>query len=547
MRGRQRPLRYGPIYLVAEADFWTLYLIGNLKIAVSARFLKKRLYNRGMSSSDEIIEYQPGRPKLSCAPDVLASPYIARGLEKTQIAKYHTKGGHGFAAEDANHFSDAIRGKTAEVVGITNDLNGADRMVNGVRIQSKYFQCAVETISAAFDPVSGAYRYEGQLLEVPSDQYEKCVELMRERIVQGKVPGFDNAVEASNIIQKGSISYRQARNIARAGNVDSLVFDAKTQAVTSTGIFAISFVVTFAQTCWQGESPSAAIKTAIVSAMSSGSLSLVTGVLGAQVLKTEAAAIGAVSVRWGVKSVAGTTVGRQVVNRIAVGSLGKGVYGAAAINHVSKLLRSNAITGTIAVAATSTPDFYRALFDRSISWKQFTKNLSVNIGGVAGGTAGWLGGAAVGAALGTSVPIIGTAAGGIAGAILGALSGGFGASVAAKAIADRVADDDSRRLLRMFESELQELASEYMLTESEFEIIVSEASKVATAKWLRQFFKVSKNGADLGAQTGFIRSTFETRLSELSGNRPLIHLPSREDLESEILDLIGKSEQKDFV
>jgi hypothetical protein len=31
------------------------------------------------------------------------------------------------------------------------------------------------------------------------------------------------------------------------------------------------------------------------------------------------------------------------------------------------LLRSNAITSTIATVATSTPDFYRAAFERSIS------------------------------------------------------------------------------------------------------------------------------------------------------------------------------------
>ena len=96
----------------------------------------------------------------------------AEALERTQIAKYHTKNGHGFSAEDANHFADKISGKQAELVGLNNELNGADRLVDGIRIQSKYFQTASQTIAAAFDSSSGQYRYTDQVLEVPADQYE---------------------------------------------------------------------------------------------------------------------------------------------------------------------------------------------------------------------------------------------------------------------------------------------------------------------------------------------------------------------------------------
>ncbi len=351
------------------------------------------------------------------ADNALSASLTAQELEKTQIAKYHTKGGHGFAAEDANNLNDRLRGKKAEVVGISNELNGADRVVDGVRVQSKYFQSASETIAAAFDSGSGNYRYEGQVLEVPKDQYKACLELMRKRIAQGKVPGFENPADAENIVQQGTVTYKQARNIARAGNVDSLVFDAKTQAVTSTYVFAISFAVTFAQNRWQGESAKNAMRAALESSILAGSTTLVTGIISAQLLRTKAAAIGVVSVRSGVKAISGTTIGRQAIHRIAAGSLGKAVYGAAAINHVSKLLRSNVVTATIATAVTSGPDFYRAVFGRSISWRQFTKNISVNIAGVATGAVGWLGGAAAGAAIGSAVPIVGTAAGGVVGGI----------------------------------------------------------------------------------------------------------------------------------
>ena len=56
----------------------------------------------------------------------------AAALERTQIAKYHTKGGTGFAAEDANNLAVRLRGKDAKVVGQSNDLHGVDRVVDGV-------------------------------------------------------------------------------------------------------------------------------------------------------------------------------------------------------------------------------------------------------------------------------------------------------------------------------------------------------------------------------------------------------------------------------
>jgi len=63
-----------------------------------------------------------------------------------------------------------------------------------LRVQSNYCQSASATIAAAFHAGSGQYRYLGQILEVPKDQYEACVQQMRDRIVRGQVPGtYGNA------------------------------------------------------------------------------------------------------------------------------------------------------------------------------------------------------------------------------------------------------------------------------------------------------------------------------------------------------------------
>ena len=456
--------------------------------------------------------------------DLLLSSLVAGNLAGTQIFKYSTKYGHGFAAEDANHLADKLSGKNAEIVGTSNTLNGPDRIVNGVLVQSKYCVSASKTIDAAFSLSSGLFDYPGQVLEVPKDQHAECVKLMQDRIRSGKVPGVRNPVDAEKIVLKGSVTYKQARNIARAGNVDSLIFDAKTQSVTSMSVFAISFVVTFAQGCWRGESVEEAALTALESAVTSGSMMLVTGIVSAQLLRTQIASVGAAPIKGGVKAISQTSVGGTVIRQIATGSLGKSVAGSAAVNHVSKLLRTNAVTAPIATVVISSPDFYRAAFKRSISWQQFTKNFSINAAGVAAGTAGWLGGSAAGAALGSAVPVIGTAAGAVVGGVAGSLSAGIGGNVAAKSLADKIVPDDSKRLIRILRNELARLASEYVLTESEFERVIKRVAMTVDAKWLRRMFKQPH-------KRDFVRIEFEYLFKTALRNRDPVLLPSTEALE----------------
>lgn len=470
--------------------------------------------------------------------EVLSAPLTAQSLEKTQISKYHTKGGHGFVAEDANNFADQLRGKKAEVVGKSNELNGADRVVNGTSIQSKYFQNASETIAAAFDSKSGNYRYARQVLEVPKDQYEDCLNLMRDRIAQGKVPGITNPSDAEKLVKPGTVTYKQARNIARAGNVDSLIFDAKTQAVTSSAAFGLSFAINFAWSLWNGSSVKEAVKVSIQSGLASGANSFITGVVAAQVLRTKVAAVGVVSVRSGVKVVSHTTMGRAAIHRIAAGSLGKSVYGAAAVNHVSKLLRTNTITATVATVAACTPDFYRAAFAGSISWRQFIKNTTVNVTGVVCGVGGWMAGAGVGATVGTAImPGVGTTVGGIVGGLLCGLVAGTGGHFATKAAVDMVVDDDSKRLVVAIEQEVQLLAFEYLLTKDEIERIVSEIKDTVNQKWLRRMYKETNKADNDDALIEFVRTEFEPQFDTIARNRHKVTLPAPEEIEQEVLRL----------
>ena len=59
--------------------------------------------------------------------------------------------GHGFTAENINHENDVWAGKKAELVGGDNAKNGADRIVDGMEIQTKYLKTVKKSVNAGFD------------------------------------------------------------------------------------------------------------------------------------------------------------------------------------------------------------------------------------------------------------------------------------------------------------------------------------------------------------------------------------------------------------
>ena len=462
------------------------------------------------------------------------SSEVAKSLEGSQIDKFHWKGGTGFAAEDANALADRVHFRRVEITGTLNAADGFDRVVDGRAIQTKYFDNPYATLNAAFDSDTGSYRYKGQMLEVPNDQYDSCVKLMREKILEGKVPGVCNPKEAERIIKKGIVTYRQARNIARAGNIDSLVYDVKSQAISTGYLFAISFSIDFAKRKWSGEETREAIKNALHTAVTSGSNTLVTGIVASQILRSHAATVGTVIVRGSIKSVASTNVGRQAIQSIAATSLGKTVYGAAAINHVSKLFRSNIITSTVMTVVMTTPDIFRASVKKSISWSQFSKNLLVNVTGVAAGTGGWMGGAVTGAAIGSIVPGAGTAVGGVLGGILGALLGSTAGAIGVKAGLDLLIEDDAKKMLKIVQRTVEELVNDYLLSDDEITKLGEKFKPLLNAKWLKEMFK---SGPD-SSRKEFVYNKLDPICFEIAGTRKLVSLPEADVVQSTISEIV---------
>lgn len=349
-----------------------------------------------------------------------------RGLETVAITdctnnqqwtRYRSRQAHGFAAEDANALHDMLHGNKVDKVGVDNIKNGADRIVNNnISIQTKYCDTATKSVNAAFE--NGQFRYNGMKLEVPKEQYDEAVRLMESRIRNGQVSGVSDPNMAKQIVVKGHCTYNEAVRIAKAGNWDSIKFDAKTQSVSCAFACGLSGVVGYATALKNGATQKEALKYAGVQAAKSGASTLVSGVAAQQLLRTEVGRNMATAttkvVKPVVKSIMRTEFGKKFLTQVVN------------TNALTKAASTNAVVGAVTFTVTTIPDAVK-FCNGEISGRQFAENTTSNAAGIGGGWAG----ASAGAALGTAIcPGVGTVIGGL----IGGLGGGIGASACVREI-----------------------------------------------------------------------------------------------------------------
>ncbi len=346
--------------------------------------------------------------------------------ENMQWTRYkNPKGGHGFAAEDANALLMRATGRRVQVVGGTNAKNGPDLLVNGREVQVKYHASAQRSIGDCFD-ADGMFRYGGKQVMVPRDQYEEAVRLMERKIAEGKVPGVTNPAQAGQIIARGKITYRQALRVKRAGTKESMAFDAASQATAAGLSGAVGAAFAFVQAKRAGCSAVESARQAARSGIVASAKSMSAGVATQQLLRTAVGRKAAAHVTYGarqmVKAAGKTRTGRAVVEKMAQGICGKAVSGMAATSAVTKALRGNAMTGTVMFAVTSVPDTVR-LCQGKISATEYGCRTVENAATTAGGSVGYMTGMTIGTVV---CPGVGTAIGGLLGGLLGGMAAGAG-------------------------------------------------------------------------------------------------------------------------
>lgn len=371
-----------------------------------------------------------------------------------KLLRFNGRQGHGYAAEQGNNLYDTINGRNAEILGDDNAKNGPDRMVDGQLIKTKYCQNANASVNSGFK--NGKYRYldsngNPMQLEVPSDQYDEAIRIMEEKIRKGQVPGCKNPKDASKIIRKGNITLKQAINIAKAGTVESLVFDAAHGAVIGLSAAGISSTIILARALWNGEDLDTALDIAMYSGIQAGGITFVTSVISSQITKTGVSNLLIEPSNELVKLLP-STVRKQLLTAIRDGAP---IYGAAASKNLAKLLRGNFITQVVTVLVLSSNDILHYAKGK-MSGKQLFKEVTTLVSGL-------IGGGVVGVLLAPLGPV---------GVIIGSIIGTGLSSEAMRRLLNQFIEDDAVKLIEIVNNRFAILANEYLLSKSELDLVV---------------------------------------------------------------------------
>lgn len=436
--------------------------------------------------------------------------------------------GHGFAAEKANNMYDKLTGKNATIIGGDNELNGADRLVNGVKIQTKYCKTGSKCVGECFE--NNKLRYLNSdgtpmKIEVPSDKYESAVKAMENRIKEGQVPGVTDPKEARNIIKKGQFTYQQARNIARFGTIESITYDAINGVKIASTSLGISAAITFAYAIWNGENIEGALESAIYSGIKVGGISFISTIITSQLGRTGIEQSLRPATDYLVKQI-GPKATSNIVNSLRIGA--KPIYGVAATNNLSKLLRGNIVANTATLSILSIADISR-LAKGQISEGQAFKNITSTAAGIAGGTVGYSGGALIGASIGSVIPVVGTAVGAVVGGLIGGMATGSVANKVTKSTLDNFIEDDAKAMLKIIEVQFVQVAQDFLLNEIEIKQVSEKLQNLDLFKEMRVMYSSNDRNK-------FAYNLIEKIAIEIFKKRKKIELPSDEN----VLKAIGE-------
>ncbi len=380
--------------------------------------------------------------------------------------KNHMDGsrGHGYAAEYTNNTFDRALGKEVENAAQNLDERGkqvkygADRIVNGVEIQTKYYKTALETIGSVFKNKEAIYiRNDGtgkmMQIEVPRNQYQEALQAMQKRIDSGQVPNVEMGETARDYVRKGFFTYEQSYNVARAGTIESLSVDLTSGAVCCVQAAGISALIIFAQAIWRGEPIANAARESLKSSLIVLGKGTLIYTMTMQLSRKEVANIFAGKIF----TADGISQGYKAINNPIYDLSGKMADSfsktALANSGAGKKLGLNSIAGRQIIANTATvvvvfgPDIVKTLQGR-ISIKQLFKNSVIGAFGMVGAVIGQ-----------TIIPI----------PIVGAMVGGTVSGFVTKKILDNYIEDDAKEMFRVLKEEFIDQTMLANLSHEEFD------------------------------------------------------------------------------
>lgn len=445
--------------------------------------------------------------------------------------KFTQPTGFGFAAEQGNNLVDQFRWQNSSVIGDSFEANGADRKIINrdgsiTLIQTKYHQTAKASIDDAFRSADGTYRYmdgdgKPMQLEVPKEQYDEVVDLMRQKITDNKVPGVTNPDDAKDIVRAGHLTFEQAKNIAKAGNIDSLKYDAANGIVSASCAAGVSFVIDYVCCVMNGLESEDALKSAGLNGIKTGGVVFATYVISSQLAKTgmaQSLSDALVPTAEAILKTFGDDVGKAILQ-------GAGIQTATKVTakQVSNALARELIVDGVLVIILTSADVVD-LFRGRISKEEVLKNLTVTIISIAVGAAGGYGGALAG-------NLIAPGAGGVIGAAAGSILAGGLSALGAEALIAPFYESDAEEMFNIISEEFTVLCGDYLINEE-------EGTHIAEALKGELIGDVLKDMYASEDRTQFARDLMEPLFVAETSLRSPIVVPTTEDLRYQMKQML---------
>lgn len=396
-----------------------------------------------------------------------------------------------------------------------------------VQIQTLYRNSGAECVQDCFDEKTGRFKYlnadgSPMQLEVPSDKYFEAINVFKDKIRKYRVPATYNEKDAYKYIRRGKVTYRQALELCRGGNIKSLI--EKNGKISCSFPLGLSFLVTYNMRYIESGDKKDALNAALAAGMQIFGTSFMGHVLDSQMELPELRKQFIPVSTYLVQSLGYKTT-QNIVNAIRSASGREIMSGVVATRQLTKVLQSNVVTSVLTFVIFSIPDTFD-MFSQKISGAQYTKNMLSLLGTMAtagGGTlVASIGAAKIGAATGTVItPGIGTVIG-IGGGLVGGVIGG----TAVKVLGDKTREDDSVILSRMFNGIVLNLIYDYMLQEPEIDMLIDRLNTIKPKAFKKLFKELIAEKEQEKKIVGFIWQFFE----EIIQNRPVIEEPKVSDM-----------------
>lgn len=395
-------------------------------------------------------------------------------FNKKELKGYmHGRQGHGYAAEYGNNTIDRFLGR--RVVNEAQNLDssgrqmkdGADRIVNGIPIQTKYINSPSGFIGEVL--IDGHLRYmqDGvpMQLEVPRDKYDSCVKDYQRKIDKGEIAEIAPGSDARDYIRKGHLTYDQAYMVKQALTIQGMTIDTLNAFNLGKDAAVANFIIHFAIEAWNGKNVDDAFRASLQAGGKELGHSVLVNVLVQQFHRKNFANLFKRNFVGGEK--AGFVGIDNPIYKLSDFVAEKVQTSALAETEIGKCLglkevdAYQVINTTVVVCVTYGPDIIKAIEGR-ISKAQWFKNSTIATASLGVGKF----------AVVVAEKVFGIATGGVGGAIISILGGMFG-GYAAKRILDDYIQDDSVRMFIVLKKEFLDVTMQINLSQEELLLIAN--------------------------------------------------------------------------